>query len=66
MFGTICGTVATMIKAAKARQEWLGSLPPEEAAKIRAQDELEYQENLKHRRALEIAEASRPRNFWGK
>lgn len=58
----VCGAIVE----AKARQEWLDSLPKEEADKIRADDARIARENELHRRALEIAHAGRPRNFWGK
>ena len=66
MFGLIAAKVCSSIAEAKARQEWLDSLPKEKADKIRADDARTARENELHRRAIEIAEAGRPRNFWGK
>jgi hypothetical protein len=64
MFGI--GKIAWLIQAHKERETWLESLPKEEAEKIREQDLIDEKDSLQHKRALEIAEAGRPRNFWGK
>lgn len=66
MLGLIAAKVCALAAEAKARQEWLDSLPKEEADKIRSEDVRIARENELHRRALEIAEAGRARNFWGK
>lgn len=46
---------------AKARQDWLDTLPKEEADKMRADDARRAREKELHRRAIEVAEAGRPR-----
>ena len=66
MLGLIAAKICSVVAEAKAREEWLNSLPKEEADKIRAEDAAKAREQELHRRALEIAEAGRPRNFWGK
>lgn len=66
MLGLIAAKVCSLVAEARARQEWLDSLPKEEADKIRSEDVRIARENELHRRALEIAEAGRARNFWGK
>jgi len=66
MFGLIASTLVGLVVEAKARQEWLDAMPKDEADKIRVNDARIARENELYRRALEIAEAGRPRNFWGK
>lgn len=66
MFGAIALKIAIMVSEAKARDKWLASLPEDEANRIRADEYGIFRENELHRRALEIAEAGRARNFWGK
>lgn len=56
----------TILAEAKARQEWINSLPKEEADRVRADDAWIARDKELHRRELEVAEAGRPRNFWGK
>lgn len=58
--------VAAIINANDDREKYLNSLPVDEANKIRAKDAKEAKEYLNHMRAIEIAEAGRARNFWGK
>lgn len=57
--------VAQQIESNNAREAWLKSLPKDAAEKIRQKDREKHDEEMKHRRALELAEAGRPRNFWG-
>ncbi len=64
--GLVLVQAAAMVEEAKAREEWLNSLPKDEADRIRAEDVERRREKLLHRRAIEVAEAGRPRNFWGK
>ena len=66
MLGWIAVTISGIYEDAKAREKWLDSMPKENSDTIRAADRRKSREDLKHRRALEIAEAGRPRNFWGK
>lgn len=68
MFRTalIAAMVSTIVAEVKARQAWLNSLPVDVADNIRAEDARIAREDEQHRRALEIAEAGRPRNFWGR
>ncbi len=66
MFGSIAAKICSLVAAAKARNEWLDSLPKDEADKIRADDARIAREEELHRREIEIAAAGRPRNFWGK
>ena len=54
--------VQAAIAAAMAEQEYIKNLPEDEQKKYWQNREKE----LEHKRALEIANASRPRNFWGK
>ena len=65
MFGSAASSLAGMIERNRVRENWLNSLPKEESDKIRAEDARVVNENLEHKRALEIANAGRPRNFWG-
>jgi len=58
--------VASLIKAIDDREKYLNSLPIDEANKIRAKEAKDAKEYLNHMRSLEIAEAGRARNFWGK
>lgn len=41
------------------------SLPPEQAEKLKAERKEKFRLQEEHRKALELANASRPRNFWG-
>jgi len=68
MFGISMALVhiAQTIAKHNAREAHINSLTPEEQAAIRAADLQRWKEEEAHRRALEIAEAGRPRNFWGK
>lgn len=68
MFGltSIVIAAASVIEGNRIREEMISKLPIEEQEKIREKDRKDYEENLKHRRALEVAEAGRTRNFWGK
>lgn len=63
MFGS---EIISCIAQAKLRNEWLNSLPAEEAKRLREEYAIAAREDELHRRVLEIAEAGRPRNFWGK
>jgi len=67
MLGLI-GAVSTMIaiqEDRKAFNAYLKTLSPEEAEKLKAEREDRLSREDEHRKALEIANASRPRNFWG-
>lgn len=66
MFAGIVCRLAVIIAEAKARKQWIESLPKDEADRVRAEDSRIARENELHRRAVEIAEAGRARNFWGK
>jgi hypothetical protein len=66
MFGYLVLTVSALIDEANARKEWIDSLPKDEADKIREDDARKRREEELHRRALQIADAGRARNFWGK
>ncbi len=60
--------IASAIRIAEeieARNKWLDALSEAEQDKIREQDKEVARQNLLHRRAIEVAEAGRPRNFWG-
>ncbi len=60
MFG-LSAIIVSAVNNAIAYNEWFNSLTDEQKQK-----EIELQkENLSHKRALEIANISRPRNFWG-
>jgi hypothetical protein len=64
MFGY--SSIIGMIESYKKREAWIKTLPEQKQEKIRSQDAQEARENLAHKRALEVAEAGRARNFWGK
>lgn len=55
-----------VIEAEKRFNEMLSKMPPDEANQIRADRLKRWQEDRDHKKALEIAEAGRARNFWGK
>jgi hypothetical protein len=63
MFGI--SVLVGMIAENKRREAWIDSMPEEEQEKIRAEDAKKARDELAHRRALEVAEAGRARNFWG-
>ncbi len=65
MFGDIGSIVASEVEKAKEFQKLLKSLPKEQADKLREERRIEREEQKIHDRKLEIANASRPRNFWG-
>ena len=50
----------------KLHREYWALLPKDEADKLRAEFARQQREENEHRRALEIVEAGRPRNFRGK
>ncbi len=54
------------IEAIRKRNEWIDTLPKDEQDAIRKKDLQESKEREEHRKKLEIAEAGRPRNFFGK
>lgn len=54
-----------MINERNAFNRLCESLPKEEADKLRARRRKKAEEDEAHRKALELANASRPRNFWG-
>ena len=49
----------------EAFEEHCKNLPEEEANKLKIARGLRIKSNREHQRALELANASRPRNFWG-
>ena len=61
MMGILIVQIAATVEAAIKREEWIRTLPQDQQAIIRRQN----REELEHRRQQEIAEAARPRNFWG-
>ena len=65
MFSTIASQMILLIEKSRVRDEWINSLPKNEAVKIRVADAKNYHEEVKHRRNLEVAESGRARNFWG-
>jgi len=68
MFG-ILGAVVCELQRAIAENEafkkMCDELPKEQADALRAERKAKQEAELKHRQALEIANASRARNFWG-
>ena len=62
--GAICGVMQAYAKQ-QARDEMIRAAPPEKQSQLIERFRREDEEWLKHQRALEIANASRPRNFWG-
>lgn len=63
MFG-ICELIAGI--QSQKHDELMASLTKEEREKILENDAQKAREELLHKRALEIANAVRPRNFWGR
>lgn len=53
-------------KTTKARNDFITTLPKDQQDEIRAEDKRKAIEHLDHRKKLEIANAGRARNFWGK
>ena len=49
----------------QARDEMIKAAPPERQSQLIERLRREDEEWRKHQQALEIANASRPRNFWG-
>jgi hypothetical protein len=66
MIGTAASFVIAMAKASKERDKYLNSLSKEEADEILRNEKIEYEKELEHKQNVEIANALRPRNFWGK
>lgn len=65
MFGQMMIAVGGLYAEAKARKAYIDSLPEDIAKSIRADEAKKASDDKLHRRELEIAEAGRPRNFWG-
>ncbi len=59
-------SIRSVIAEIQREQKYIKSLPEKEKAIYLENKKREFEENEKHRKALEIAEAGRPRNFWGK
>jgi hypothetical protein len=70
MYGFLLASVgvsaAAAIAEAKVLQAYLEALPDGERSAALARISAEAKEAERHRKALELAEAGRPRNFWGK
>jgi hypothetical protein len=49
----------------KAFNAYLKTLPEDKAKELKLQREERLMREDEHRKALELANASRPRNFWG-
>jgi hypothetical protein len=68
MFGLV-GAIAYQVGGAYAEHETFkkmcDELPKERADALRAERNARMESGLKFRQALEIANASRARNFWG-
>lgn len=58
---TINGIIAERV----AFNRMCDGLPKEEADKLKAKRRAEREEEEEHKKALEIADAGRARNFWG-
>lgn len=58
---SVLGVIGAMV-ALEEQRAFEKSLPKEQRDELRRKRE----EALSHKRALELAEASRPKNFWGK
>jgi hypothetical protein len=54
-----------MIEEHKAFNKMCDSLPKEDAERLKEARRARHRDELEHIRALEIANASRARNFWG-
>jgi len=61
----IAGFLAEMAKREQEFNKRCELAGPEMAAIMREERRKEYEDEKAHRRALEIAEAGRARNFWG-
>ena len=57
--------VAGIIAEHNAFNKMCNSLPKEQGDKFRAARNAKHKEDIAHAKALEIANASRARNFWG-
>ncbi len=62
----ITGALVSALYEEKQFQEYLKTLPEEEARRIKGERKKKRESEEEHRKKLEIAEAGRPRNFWGK
>ena len=66
MFDTIgIASIYSSLLVQIKREEYIQSLPINEQIILREADKKEREENEKHRKVLEIANALRPRNFFG-
>ena len=66
MFGLFASMVAQALAERKAFNEYIATLPDKEREELLARIAEKAKENEAHRKAIEIAEAGRARNFWGK
>ena len=64
--GLLGGVCAQALEAINAEQKIVSAMTNEQRADYLAKKDARNKDYFAHRRALEIAEASRPRNFWGK
>lgn len=62
----IAATLTSELGRHDARQRLLDMLPGEVAEQLRKDDLARGQARAEHLKALELAEAGRARNFWGK
>ena len=69
MYGFLISAIGIAAGAAIAKRraidDYLESLPEEERLSVLAQMAEDAKEYRRHKEAIEIAEAGRPRNFWG-
>ena len=61
MFNLVLGIIAEH----NAFNKMCNSLPKEQGDKLKAVRHAKHKEDIAHAKALEIANASRTRNFWG-
>lgn len=66
LINTIIGAAASAIAENQAFEDEMALLPKEKSDAIRAKRKEDYESAKAHALALEIAEAGRARNFWGK
>ena len=62
MFSLVAGIIAEH----NAFNKMCNSLPKEQGDKLKAVRQARHKEDIAHAKALEIANASRARNFWGR
>ena len=65
MTSTVVYEVSRIMEEERAFEKLCNSLPKGEADRLKESRRKQREEDEKHRKALEIADAGRTRNFWG-